>query len=97
VGRTMQLKYQWASLPSAERSMIKASLVGEQQLTVAERLEIQQLNAQLGQMARSHQVKILSNELNHMAENQRIIFGYERWNVHQNRWERVGGINTEYK
>jgi hypothetical protein len=97
VGRTMQLKYRWASLPPIERTMIKASLVGEQQLTVAERLEIQQFNAQVGQMMRSHQVKILSNELNHMAENQRIIFGYERWNVHQNRWERVGGINTEFK
>jgi hypothetical protein len=83
---------QWPDLQEHERLLARAELGAK--LSPEE----QSLAAQVQQMMRSHTLRMAVSALNNMQQNQQIIMGSAPfWNPSTNRWEKIGGINTEYR
>lgn len=81
----------WSEMPMHERLIAKADLGGRLSM------EEQQFVQQARQMVRSHNLQMMTSTLNNMAANQQLIMGSApRFNPASQRWERIGGINTEF-
>jgi hypothetical protein len=86
----------WGRLGPEQRLAMRAQLPGGV-LTPAEQIQLAQMNQQLNQIVRTHNLGMLQSELNHMQANQQLIMGSApRWNPASQRYERIGGINTEF-
>lgn len=97
-------RIQWANTGPEDRLLIKANVVGENNLSREEKVylaqikqTLMQMNLQMNQMLQNHRSQILNNELQFMRESQQTIMGNgTHWNPTLGRWEQQGGIVTEY-
>ncbi len=93
-------RIKWANSGPEDRLMIKANLVGVQNLSPQEKQQLQQIQsmmAQMNAMVQQHQHQMLNNELQFMRQNQQTIMGNGTYyNQTLRRWEQHGGVVTEF-
>lgn len=87
----------WGRLNPEQKLAMRAQLPGSV-LTAAEQIQLAQLQQQLNHITRTHGLSMMQSELNSMQANQQLIMGSApRWNPTTQRYERIGGINTEFR
>ncbi len=97
-GMIATIKLRWSRMSAEERLMMRANVGGDRVLTVQERMMVAQLQQQMNQMMRSHALRMMTDELNHIRANQQLIMGSAPyWNPSTQRWEQIGGIVTEFR
>jgi hypothetical protein len=101
-------RLQWSAASPEDRLLIKARVVGEQNLSQEERqylaqiqqkmaMQQQQMMAQLGSI-RQQQWQMVGNQLQYMRQNQQTIMGNGTYyNQTLGRWEQHGGVVTEFR
>lgn len=93
-------RLQWQQAAPEQRLLIKARVVGVQNLSAEEQVylaQVQQVQAQMNQMIGRHQSQMITNELQFMRQNQQTIMGNGTYyNQTLGRWEQHGGIVTEF-
>jgi hypothetical protein len=97
-GMIATIKLRWSRMSAEERLMMRANVGGDKVLTAQERMMVAQFQQQMNQMVRSHSLRMMTDELNHMRANQQLIMGSAPyWNPSTQRWEQIGGIVTEFR
>lgn len=82
----------WSEMSAPERLAVRAEMGAK--LSPEE----MQVAMQYRQMMNQHVLQMTVSSLNAIQNNQQIIMGSApRWNPTTQRWERIGGINTEYR
>jgi hypothetical protein len=101
-------RLQWTAASPEDRLLIKARVVGEQNLSPEERQYLaqiqqqmiamqQQMMSQLGGL-QQQQWQMMGNQLQYMRQNQQTIMGNGTYyNQTLGRWEQHGGIVTEFR